>query len=592
MNRSLIRTSLVVLYAAATLHAALTWDASPAQAGAQGQKGIWSKTGTTWWNGSENTTWDGAQAIFPDGTYSVTLEGNLTVKSISAPGSKGEKTSLRTGNHYGTLEITDAIDVPTADRSFEVFADSAGSITGTITKTGAGTLVLSHPSFMYLNSLVIKAGRVNFYQGNLNSSCNLTLYPNTALSNSVSSSFRIESPTILKGNCALGVGSAKGPLSFSNTIDLGGENRTLTIGPGDITFAGNVTNGGLLAEGSGKLILSGANTYIGPTTIGKNITLQLGADAALGTLATSSAITNEGVLVFASSKNHTQGRDFGKALSGSGKVQLKGAGDLTLNCSNSYGGGTLITQGTLRVGQVDDALGKGPLTFDGNALLSTQLNGGARALANEILINDGITASFDGGYAPLTLNGIISGTGNVAKVSIGDVLLTAANTYSGKTRVAKGALWINGNQSAAKGELTVDQGASFGGTGTTGAALVTVKGTITGGAPESTGKLSTKALTLDHGAIYHADVNSGTGGADQLSVDGNLTISPSAKLEVKDLGNASLKGPLVIATYSGKLSGKFADRDQGAVITAGSNRWILDYGSGNNSAITLKAAAK
>jgi autotransporter-associated beta strand protein len=66
----------------------------------------------------------------------------------------------------------------------------------------------------------------------------------------------------------------------SGLVDLGGGNRTLTIGNGaaatDLTVSVPVTNGGLTKAGAGVLALTGANTYAGDTSV-EGGTLRLNA---------------------------------------------------------------------------------------------------------------------------------------------------------------------------------------------------------------------------------------------------------------------------------------------------------------------------
>ena len=69
-----------------------------------------------------------------------------------------------------------------------------------------------------------------------------------------------------------------------------------------------------------------------------------------------------------------------------------------------------------------------------------------------------------------TYAGKISGSGSLAKTGGGVVSLTADNSYSGTTTVTVGGLYIEGNQSSARGSLTVAQGATLGGKGTIGGA--------------------------------------------------------------------------------------------------------------------------
>jgi autotransporter-associated beta strand protein len=57
----------------------------------------------------------------------------------------------------------------------------------------------------------------------------------------------------------------------SGRIDLGGAERAFTVGNGsaanDVTISAPIVNGGLAKSGLGTLVLSGANTYSGDTTV-------------------------------------------------------------------------------------------------------------------------------------------------------------------------------------------------------------------------------------------------------------------------------------------------------------------------------------
>ncbi|RZA65938.1 hypothetical protein EVY18_29380, partial [Citrobacter freundii] len=55
-----------------------------------------------------------------------------------------------------------------------------------------------------------------------------------------------------------------------------------------------------------------------------------------------------------------------------------------------------------------------------------------------------------------TISGIISGNdGSLVKIGDGTLTLTGDNTYTGTTDVNEGVLLVNGNQSAATGQVTV-----------------------------------------------------------------------------------------------------------------------------------------
>ncbi len=122
-----------------------------------------------------------------------------------------------------------------------------------------------------------------------------------------------------------------------------------TIGQNLLTDATS-TGGGLTKNGTGTLILTGANTYTGATLISAG-TLQLGNGGTTGTLSPTSAITDNGTLAFNNSGTLTQGTSFsGSALSGTGGLTQAGTGTTTLLAANTYTGPTLISAGTLQLG--------------------------------------------------------------------------------------------------------------------------------------------------------------------------------------------------------------------------------------------------
>ena len=118
------------------------------------------------------------------------------------------------------------------------------------------------------------------------------------------------------------------------------------------TFGAAVTHG-VTKVGAGTQTLSGANTYTGPTTISLG-TLQIGNGGTSGSLSTSSAITDNGVLAFNRTDSIAQGTAFsGAAITGSGALTQAGSGTLTLNAANAFTGNVVINAGTIAVGVRD-----------------------------------------------------------------------------------------------------------------------------------------------------------------------------------------------------------------------------------------------
>ena len=106
------------------------------------------------------------------------------------------------------------------------------------------------------------------------------------------------------------------------------------------TLSGAISGTGSLAQmAASTLILSGANTYSGPTTIGGG-TLQIGSSGYLGSGGTyNAAIANSGSLVLNTSTNQT----LSGSISGTGGLTLAAAsGTVTLAGVNSYTGGTTV----------------------------------------------------------------------------------------------------------------------------------------------------------------------------------------------------------------------------------------------------------
>ena len=133
-----------------------------------------------------------------------------------------------------------------------------------------------------------------------------------------------------------------GAISFrgNNTFDIAAgsvpDGRDCVISGAIFNDAGS---GGFTKTGDGKLVLSGANTYNGTTTISAG-TLQIGDGGASGTLGTG-AVSNNAALAFNRSGTYT----CGNAISGIGSVTQAGPGLTVLAGANTYVGGSFINAG-------------------------------------------------------------------------------------------------------------------------------------------------------------------------------------------------------------------------------------------------------
>ncbi|WP_079842834.1 autotransporter outer membrane beta-barrel domain-containing protein [Salmonella enterica] len=188
------------------------------------------------------------------------------------------------------------------------------------------------------------------------------------------------------------------------------ENVDATLDPASATGWDGTS---LIKQGAGTLILNAENTYTGGTTISGGTLVATNVDA-LG----SGDVTDDATLEL------NTGGTFDNAISGSGQVVKSGDETLTLSGSNTYTGGTLISDGTLVASNVE-ALGTGDVT--NNATL--ELNTGG------------------------TFDNAISGSGQVVKSGDDVLTLSGANSYSGGTLISDGTLVASNVEALGSGDI-------------------------------------------------------------------------------------------------------------------------------------------
>jgi fibronectin-binding autotransporter adhesin len=242
------------------------------------------------------------------------------------------------------------------------------------------------------------------------------------------------------GTVTLGVAITAHNLTFNtsgytvtgNTLTLGGVSPTIGVVSGGSATVGSVIAGtaGLTQAGPGTLILTGANTYTGGTTISAG-TLQIGNGGSTGSVAGN--IVDNAALVF----NRTGTLTYAGVISGTGSVTKSGTSTLTLTGNSTYTGGTTINAGTFVV-STDANLGaaSGGLTFGGGTLQSTATFSSNR----NVTLTGGGTFNTNAATT-LTLGGAITGTGSLTKsTGTGTLTLTGTNTYTGTTTISAGTL--------------------------------------------------------------------------------------------------------------------------------------------------------
>ncbi|HEY4292628.1 autotransporter-associated beta strand repeat-containing protein, partial [Luteibacter sp.] len=242
-----------------------------------------------------------------------------------------------------------------------------------------------------------------------------------------------------------------------DAITLNGASNIIRVGDGTAAGTGMTATidadllgtGGLVKDDFGTLVLDGANTYTGGTSINDG-TLQVANDANLGdaaggltfdggTLRTTAAMAtaravavNQGGATFETQDD----LDLTNTISGNGGLTKTGTGALTLDGTNTYAGGTTIDAGSVLVSS-DANLGSagGALTINNGVLENTAAFSSGRA----VTIGTGSRFLND---ADLTLTGAVGGTGQLTKDGSGALILAADNTYTGNTLIDAGTLQI------------------------------------------------------------------------------------------------------------------------------------------------------
>jgi autotransporter-associated beta strand protein len=226
------------------------------------------------------------------------------------------------------------------------------------------------------------------------------------------------------------------PGNYPSDVTL---DRPISITVSSVTagvIIGGVISGpfGLVKQGIGGLILTGANTYTGGTVNGAGL-LQIGGSGTTGSII--GDVLNNGTLTF----NRSDAVTFAGVISGTGNVNKGGNGPLALTAVNTFAGGVIVQRGTLLVG-ADNQLGApaatvtlhspGRLHFTANTTSARQyfLNSAT------MQINSGVTLTL----ANAEINGgFLSGPGTIT-TSTGPAFSTAFDGITTQTSLTINAM--------------------------------------------------------------------------------------------------------------------------------------------------------
>lgn len=200
--------------------------------------------------------------------------------------------------------------------------------------------------------------------------------------------------------------------------------------------------------GFGTLVLSGANTFSG------------GLDLNMGTIALAhkDAAGTGPISMLGDTTLRFDLNDFGltNQLNITGTAQLSGQritasglvsgdgrllvnADLIMSGDNSYSGGTDLASGRLTP-LSDSAFGTGTVTMAHNTILNSEAQ--PVVLANPFVLLGANRYQYFQVANALTLNGTVSGAGNLVKTGAGTLTLAGDNSYTGGTSLQSGILRV------------------------------------------------------------------------------------------------------------------------------------------------------
>ncbi|MFM8478283.1 MAG: beta strand repeat-containing protein, partial [Planctomycetaceae bacterium] len=192
------------------------------------------------------------------------------------------------------------------------------------------------------------------------------------------------------------------------------------------------------------------------------------------------------------------------------------------------------------------------------------------------------------------LTGVLTGTGGLNKRGSGTLELSAANTYTGATRVEEGVLVVSGSTAAAS-SVTVAGGRLQGTGNIQGPVTVTSAGVLAPG--NSPGVLQTGSLTLASGGVLQIDIAGTTAGSgyDQLNVTGTVDVTGGVLSLNYGSFTANAGSEYLILQNDGTdaIVGRFQGLADGDLVTdnfagSGRNARISYYaGTGNDIALIV-----
>ncbi len=451
------------------------------------------KTGTGWLTFAGTNTYAGlttisAGTISLDSTTAISDAGAVQVNG-------GGRLNIAANTVLGSIAGSGLITLPdgliltigdnNSDSNFSGNFDGGGN-GGRLIKQGNGILTLSGDNSGDL-------GEGIFLEGGT-----LSLQNSTAAGNG----------TITTFGSVIDYGDG---VNIANLININSDTTKLQVLVGTAEQSGIISETGgprpLEKIGAGELILSGANTYTGATTISAG-TLSLNGGSAITDISTVNvasgatlnlqasetigSLAGAGNVTFASNQILTAGAnnidtDYSGLMSNANSLFIKeGDGNMTFAGDNNLLDRLDVEGGTLTLTGANFTTTNSFVINDNSTLVAN--NAGGNALADGSYIDmvtssatfeiqtDETIARIDGSgsvflnggnltvgdnFSGFGISGVVSGSGGIIKQGTSELNLNSANTYLGDTIVNEGTLLIRETGSIASTSIEVNNAASL-----------------------------------------------------------------------------------------------------------------------------------
>ncbi len=532
--------------------------------------------------GSQTTTFSG---VLSGAGGNVTFSGS-GVQMLAGDNTYTGDTTV-SGTATGTLSITGSVD---------------GNV---VLQDGDGTLLLG-------DDAIDSASNLNIQGGNLGAA---------------EAGATLNSSTDLSGDLTF-VGT--NDMTLAGAVDLNSGTRSIDItDTGVLTVSGDMSNGQIVKNGAGELLLSGdnamADTFTKPGVQLNAGQLTLGSDTALGagslhvtggTIASNNnlrmvanAMAVYGDFSFAGNNlemsgdislrdnsniagtdtDHTVTVNNQTTLSGDitgGDLEIAGSGTLILSGDNDFVTGVTVTSGTLSIDSIDALADNDSLTINGGtadinaAITVSDLSGtgGTLNLDANLTVSDDTSntlASTITGASDLILNG--TGTQTISGDNSGfsgDTILSSGTTVAGSdtafgtgTIIANGGTLRSGETAVSlDNDITLDADTTF-----RGGSQMTLAGDITGNSTFTKSDANTVTLT----GVSDFDTLAILGGEVILNHTGGGTLASDTGLTIANSGSTLTLG--VDQTFG------FVNTNADTQINLGSNTLTIDYDGGDNT---------